>query len=103
MQYPNCTCIKFQGVSKTFSVSFNEPAPCFGSVLPKPKVTLKGKAASVQLPKGIVASTKCAIQATASPKKGKKSKSGTYRIGKQVAKLSKLASALELCVCSYNN
>jgi hypothetical protein len=92
-----------------FTISFNDaatptpppgvtptPTPppgasvCFGGVLPKPTVKIKGSTATVTLPAGISASAACLIKAQATTKKLKKPKTRAYKVGSNVARLSKL-------------
>ena len=78
------------------SGAFNSPdntptTPCFGGNLPKPKVAIKARVASVTLPTGIAPSAQCSITATASFKKPKKTRSRKYAIGKKLAKITNLS------------
>lgn len=90
-----------QGYEQNFAISFNDaptptptPTPsasaCFGGVLPKPTVKVKGSSAAVTLPTGVVASAACSIKAQATSKQSKKPKTKTYRVGKNVTTLTKL-------------
>jgi DNA-binding beta-propeller fold protein YncE len=65
-------------------------AQCFGGVLPKPAVKVKGNTAAIQLPAGIVASSACLIKARGVSKSSKKPKTRAFRAGKSLAKLTKL-------------
>jgi hypothetical protein len=86
----NVAASSVEGNTTTFSMSFTNTGPCFGGVLAKPKVKIKGKNATVQLPAGMSASASCPITARATSKVVKKPRSKNIRVGRTSALFAKL-------------